>query len=379
MSGLENGAAPFLRQLRAHSSAGFRIKMRSRLWSGIAKGFQLFAKSCRQLGVLGPLISTADKWNVRRHPSGGIAFPFVKKRETFPFQVLVYHRVNDDEDPIFGGVRVKVFRHQMEVLSQYFNVLPLEEVVKLAATADVPRKSIAITFDDGYRDNYENAFPILRELNLPATVFLTTGAVSSGTPLWHDVLFDAFRRTQVGFISIEGKQYPLLTPAERGAAVNAFRRYLRTYTYGDMRALLAELRSKLGVTDASIKTSYLSWREVKEMSQSQITFGAHTVNHPILTRMPFDEAVNEIIDSRDTIERELGSTVTLFAYPNGHCEDFNDAMKRVLREAGFSCAVTIVPGVNDVYTDPFELRRVSIWESDAAVCALRLAGYKFFS
>ena len=354
-----------------------KLKFRAVIARGLRRALGML---CQESHVLRLIVSVADKWGLKKRDGGRIKAPFVLKRGECSFQVLVYHRVNEGQDPIFGGVPLKVFKNQMECLSEYFNVFPLEELVRGAKYKDIPPRAVAITFDDGYLDNYENAFPILKSLNLPATIFLATGAIDTNGFLWHDSLFDAFRRTRVKVTSIEGRDYPLRTAAERRAGVDAFRRYLRNCDHDQLDSLLATLRSALRVRTPCVnRRRYLNWREVQEMSQSQITFGAHTVTHPLLTRISLQEAGKEIVNSRDMIEKRLGSYTRLFAYPNGHREDFNERIKRVLKEAGFVCAVTILPGNNDVYTDPYELRRIPMWDSDPTMYALRLAGYKFFA
>jgi len=288
--------------------------------------------------------------------------------------------MNDEREPIFGGVPVPLFARQMETLDRYFNVLPLEELVERAAKSDVPPNAVAITFDDGYQDNYENAFPILKQFGLPATIFLATGAIDSNTPLWHDRVFDAFRRTNTESVSFAEEEYPLRTPSEKCTAVNAFRRYLRKYNFQDWADQIQQLTDKLGMPETGcLHAQKLSWREIEEMSIEKITFGAHTVTHPILTRMPLAKAIDEIVSSKETIERRLSSPVRLFAYPNGGPDDFNEPIKRALKDAGFLCGVTTLWGSNDTHTDPYELRRVQLWDLNPQISALKLGWYKFLS
>lgn len=332
-------------------------------------------------GFMPIVLFIADRWTFKNKSNGPHPFNFVKKTNGFHYQVLLYHRVNDEKNPISGSIPVKVFRKQMEVLSRYFNVLTLEELVNLSLRREIPPKAIAITFDDGYRDNYENAFPILKQFRLPATIFLATGAIDSNTPIWHDLVFDAFRRTKVDFVSVGGKDYPLRTSIERHLAVNAFRQYLRAFNFHDWDNLIRQLITKLEIKEKQncFGSEKLSWLEIEEMSKNDITFGAHTVTHPILTRMSLAEATEEIKASKEAIEEKLRSPVRVFAYPNGRQDDFNESIKQVLKEAGFLCAATILWGTNSIDTDPFELRRIGIWDTDTNTYALKLGWYKFVS
>ena len=108
------------------------------------------------------------------------------------------------------------------------------------------------------------------------------------------------------------------------------------------------------------KELILSWGEIKEMSQNNISFGAHTVNHPILTRLPLEAAKKEILDSKRHIEKELGQEVTTFCYPNGEPGDFNNDIEEILRSNGFKCAVTLEPAAFvSPRTQPYRLPRIS--------------------
>ncbi len=137
-----------------------------------------------------------------------------------------------------------------------------------------------------------------------------------------------------------------------------------------IESLAAELRvgpPEVGVWDK------LRWDEVREMARGGIDFGAHTLDHPILKYVSAEEARRQIRGSRERIEQELGTRVTTFAYPNGRAEDFDESTKRILKEEGFTCAVTTVGGANDASTDPFALRRVGMWDEDPGLSVLRLA------
>jgi peptidoglycan/xylan/chitin deacetylase (PgdA/CDA1 family) len=256
----------------------------------------------------------------------------------------------------------------------------VEELIQRATRDDLPPNAAAITFDDGYRDNYEYAFPILKRLGLPATIFVTTGPVDSQAPLWHDTVFDAFRRANAESVSFGGKVYALGTLAEKRFALKMFRAYLRTQEPAAWDKQIGRLVNELRLAgSAPAVAKKLSWDEITEMARHDITFGAHTVTHPILTCVPLRDATFEIVTSKRTLEEHLGTPVRLFAYPNGGRNDFNDTLKSVLRDAGFLCAVTILPGVNDAHTDPFELRRVELWDANPGMSALRLCWDKFCS
>jgi peptidoglycan/xylan/chitin deacetylase (PgdA/CDA1 family) len=330
------------------------------------------ARLASVVGLVRPLLHLLDRW--RRRPE----FPFLARRRDAVFQVLIYHRVNDDGDPFFAGMPVTEFRRQMQVLARRFHVLPLAELVHRAARGDLPPRAVAVTFDDGYRDNHDCAFPVLSELGLPATVFLTTGSIGTGAPLWHDRVFQAFRTTTRDSVELHGRRHALSSVELRRAALRQTLGELRRLAPPARDASIAELIERLQV-DTGGAEPMLSWDEIRRMRGGGVSFGAHTVSHPILTRLPLEAAVREIATSKTTIEEQLGEPVELFAYPNGGREDFDEAIKEALREAGFLCAVTTLFGSNDRQTDPFELRRLAAWDARPDRFALRLGWYRFRS
>jgi peptidoglycan/xylan/chitin deacetylase (PgdA/CDA1 family) len=290
------------------------------------------------------------------------------------FLVLCFHRVNDDGHSMFGGTPVALFRRQMEALRRHFTVLPLADLVALARRGELPPNAVSITFDDGYRDNYTQAFPILVELGLPATIFLVTDAVDSNRLIWHDRVFDALHRTKERALAFDGASLPLETPGDRQRTLASVLAVVRSSTPAErdrkIESLVAALRAGPPEDGAWDK---LRWDEVREMARAGIDFGAHTLDHPILKHVSAEEARRQIRGSRERIEQELGTRVTTFAYPNGRAVDFDESTKRILQDEGFSCAVTTVGGANDAHADPFALRRVGMWDEDPGLSVLRLA------
>jgi peptidoglycan/xylan/chitin deacetylase (PgdA/CDA1 family) len=302
----------------------------------------------------------------------------VTRRAHAPFQILRYHRVNELEGQLFDTVSPATFAEQMELLRRYFTVLSLSDLVERAASDAVPPGAVAITFDDGYQDNYEYAFPILRRLGLPATIFLTTGPMESGTLLWHDRLIDAFQQTRVRSFSLDGRAISLGSRDEIRAAFAVCFPIVRNLEPLRRDEQIRRLARSLEVEDPDERNwRKLNWKEVEEMAANGISFGAHTVTHPILTKVSRAEAFSEIMASREAIERVLGRSPDLFAYPNGGRGDFDDAIKQFLRDAGFRCSVTTLQGANDARTDPHELRREGMWDPVAPRALLRLAWNRF--
>jgi len=336
----------------------------------------ILARVLMWLGGMRSLLSFTHHWAISKESSS--RFVRLSRRTNPAFLILGYHRVSDEPHPFFGGLPVRIFRRHMEHLKTYFTPLPLKELVERAASGDVPPNAIAVTFDDGYRDNYQNAFPVLVQFEMPATVFLATSAVEANKPLWHDRVFEAFRLTSANFLIWKGEALAMTNDTEVEFVLERVLEYLRTCSPAKRDEVILDLEQKLRVDLSSEDfLPKLDWNEVRRMYERNITFGAHTVSHPILSRMPLDDAVREIRLSKEVIEKQLGTSIELFAYPNGRHEDFTDQIKEALRTEGFACAVTTMHGINDASTDPFELRRLSHTDGDAKLWGLQLGLYRF--
>jgi peptidoglycan/xylan/chitin deacetylase (PgdA/CDA1 family) len=272
----------------------------------------------------------------------------VMERLSRRFQILIYHKVSPDTHPFFEPTHPAVFEQQMQFLKQCYQVKPLTELVERAKRGDVPHRAVAITFDDGYRDNYEFAFPILKKYGLPATVFVATGAIGTGEILWHDRIFDAFR----------------FATAPRTNLQSALDRARELYG-DDRRRWVENVEQELKPIFPPEYAPYmLSWSQIREMHVSGIEFGSHTVTHPILSKIPRDEMLKELRESKQRLAEQLNANVVSFAYPNGKTSDYNDEIKAALPQCGYSYAVTTRAGFNRPLADPFDLRRGQPWQKD---------------
>ena len=336
------------------------------------------ARAARLFGVRSLFQAFADRLRLSRGVDGRLTAPYLRRYRGDEFHVFTYHRVNDDGAPFFRGATLRDFTSQMELLRDRCDVLSLDDLWAGAASGALPPRAVGITFDDGYRDNFDNAFPVLRRLGLPATIFLSTGPIENGGPLWHDRVFDAFAKSQADAFLWGTDRLPIDTYSQRSAALQIVLAELRRSLPERREELIARLIEILGVGEvASGDRRMLEWPQVEEMSRAGIAFGAHTVTHPVLTRMAHERAREEIETSKRTIEGRTGKPVRWFAYPNGTRDDFSEAIKGALRDLDFTGAFTTIWGKNEARTDPFELRRVGLWGADRDRSALRLIRNQF--
>jgi peptidoglycan/xylan/chitin deacetylase (PgdA/CDA1 family) len=294
------------------------------------------------------------------------------------FPILTFHRVNDENDPFLPAIPTAVFAARMAYIARHYRVLTVEDLVERVRQGTVPRNALALTFDDGYRDNLSHAAPILAQHGLPATIFLATGYIGTPDVPWFDHVALAFKLSRRSEVTLPGCQSQRLeTEGDRLAGLDRAISWLKTLPDEKRRRAVERLVADLNPRGPDRpKRFMLTWEEVDALRGLGFSVGAHTVTHPILSRVTPEQAREEIQGSKDTIERALGVTVRAFAYPNGGPEDYSPTTVRLVQECGFRCAVSTRRGLNGPATPPFELRRGGPWETHLPTFALKLAYYQ---
>ena len=263
-------------------------------------------------------------------------------------RVLIYHR--------FDPARREALERQFAHLRRYYRPTSLSALGRMLADGvEPPRGTVVVTADDGYRDFYRVAYPMARKYQIPATLFVTTGFVDGLCPLWVD------RVRWCGGSSALKEELKLLDPQARDAR-------------------LAELEAATGKRlphPVPAEFEPCTWDELREMAANGMEIGAHTVTHPILSRLKSSsQLAHEVIQSKKRIEEELQRPVPHFAYPNGLWRDFGPDAVRVAR-AHFATAVSAEPGWNHAGTDRHQLYRTPASPEDKlGAFARRLAGLR---
>ncbi len=294
-----------------------------------------------------------------------------------PLTILVYHRVAGPDPLSITPVLPDLFERQVAHLARHYNVVTLERVLDLWAAGEPhPANCVVLTFDDGYRDNYLAAFPILRKYGVPSTVFLTVGSIGTGNALWFDRVFHLLDRTERSFVEIDGLEGRLRLGdvCDKASAASALLSHFKRLGMNEREREIARLRERLGVrSEADGRRLMLDWPQIREMAAAGIRFGAHTRSHTILTRMTADQMRDELVAPKQDIEGQLGQPVRTFAYPNGEVGDYNPAAIELLRATGYEAAVTTVRRTNRFGDDRYALGRIGPWPHHLPSFALRLA------
>lgn len=295
----------------------------------------------------------------------------------WPFAVLLYHRVDDCRDPYSSAVPVHVFDAQMSYLANNFNVISLSQLLdRVDHGIGIEPRTVAITFDDGYRDNYVYAHPILKKYGLPAALFVATGYTDTFRRMWNDRIAGALQRTDRKVMKVElpaeTLSLPLDSDHDRVTGMLSVLEKLKTLPEIEKNSVVADLVEQLGHGDATSERLMLSWSELREMAGSVWEIGSHTVEHRILTKISHAEIQRELANSKETLEQHLQIPITLFAYPNGKENDFGESVKELVRAAGYRAALTTVSELNGEGFEQFEIRRISPWKEQLSLFAVKL-------
>jgi peptidoglycan/xylan/chitin deacetylase (PgdA/CDA1 family) len=267
-------------------------------------------------------------------------------------RVLTYHQVAEPQDlqmmdPRMISATPRVFDQQMRYLAKHYQVVSLEAVLEAAEKGTcLPKRAVLITFDDAYFDFTMYAWPILKRLRLPATIFVPTAHPGQpGRAFWWDRIYRALlytsqtelRSTPIGSLSLG-------TDEERRKNIRRLQNHLKTIPYLEAMAKVDQICAKLG-SKKIIHKSTLSWDELRQLQKEGIALGAHTQTHPILTQISPEQVRQEVVDSQRDLKREIGSVLPVFCYPNGN---HNDLIVSILKEEGFVLAFTTLTGQNDL-------------------------------
>jgi peptidoglycan/xylan/chitin deacetylase (PgdA/CDA1 family) len=214
--------------------------------------------------------------------------------------IVAFHRVHEAAAPDDSlSVNVEMFERHCRFFARHFRVVRLADIVEKLERGQPFRRELAITFDDGYRDNFEHASPVLEKLGLPATFFVVTKWMGTSLVPWWD--------------------------GERGA-----------------------------------RHPWMSWDQVRTLRRKGFDIGVHTRTHADLGTVTGSEAVEEISGARRDLEAELGAPADLFAYPYGGRHQMSEANRELVKAAGFRCCCSCVGGINGDGASPFDLQRVPI-------------------
>jgi peptidoglycan/xylan/chitin deacetylase (PgdA/CDA1 family) len=289
--------------------------------------------------------------------------------------ILAYHRILDitargafEFDLELVSASVADFRWQMEYLRRHYAPITFRQLIQhLDGDGPIPPRPIIVTFDDGFDDNYHHAFPVLKSLEMPATMFLSTGYIGQTDTFWFDWLVHlchlaghAGRSVQFAGLALS----PCADTKHECPASAALLAYAKTLPDHDLRIALLALERELGVCQppgGNEQSRPMTWEQVREMAAAGIEFGSHTVTHPILSNTAARQLDEELAGSKQRLEQELQRPMQVIAYPVGGELAFDQRVIDRVRAVGYRLGVSYIPGVNVTrQINPYGLRRLRV-------------------
>ncbi len=289
-------------------------------------------------------------------------------------RILAYHRVLESiEPPGFHfdldlvSASAECFRAQMTLIRRRFHPLRFDDLIAhLDAGRRLPPRAVLVTFDDGYDDNYRVAFPILRELDLSAMFFVSTGHVDSGQPyafdwLVHMLCTTRSTRLDAPELGIEWN-LPSAIEGRRSLAATLLDR-IKALDDAAQSAFIARLEREWGLSRriGHADCRPMSWDQLREMQRGGMEIGSHGVDHRMLAKLPADRLAAEVNESKAALERELGVPAQVLSYPVGGADAFDPGVVSSVRAAGFRLGCSYIAGTSVLRPEScYELRRLPV-------------------
>ncbi|RCW76552.1 glycosyltransferase [Pseudorhodoferax soli] len=276
--------------------------------------------------------------------------------------VLLFHAVPSTTTELVNDLTLASFERVIDYVSEHFTVVPLDEAAAALKTGRLPRRAACITFDDGYDSWLSGAVPLLRQRNLHATFFITTGQFDNER-MWHERVAHALANHAGPVLDLPGfglPQVPLGQLQERRRALSMVEQLLKYQPLHVRDKLLHALEASAGTRQDQL--CRMTVEQLRDLHAQGFGVGAHTVRHPILSLCDDDDAMHEIGGAREVLEHLLRAPVKAFAYPNGRPGvDFRSEHVRMVQAAGYTHAVTTEGGAANRQTSVFEIPRFTPW------------------
>lgn len=281
--------------------------------------------------------------------------------------ILMYHRVIENDYNFWKlNVSPKTFDNHMKYISENYHVLKLDDNWK--NTINSNEKYVVITFDDGYVDNYKNAFPVLEKYKIPATVFVSTDLIDTNKMYWWDELEKIFILDQYkGIFDFEQKKYEIYNLEDRKAACLKIRNYLKNLSPNVREQKMNLLRNSMKIHEVEIKElRCMTSNEIRKMSQSEyMTIGCHTKSHLSMgSNKSIKLMKEEIKESKKILENITDKKIDIFAYPFGSEEDCCDMAESILTKNGIKKTLLVKNGNINVENNGRMMPRHMMFDTD---------------
>jgi len=305
----------------------------------------------------------------------------VERSSPASIPVLMYHGVVPDDFPIDSWTLLKEseFRLQMDILKACYDITTIDEAFKSFGEKNQGKPKAVVTFDDGYRNLYYSAYPILRKYKIPATIFLVTDYSNRNKLFWFDKIILAMQKFKSLNTDKADIRHACVSPdrvnKDRWERKQHILEYLKQFCDSDRELISERMFSKLQIGESTLESLYvLKAEQIRNMTNSElIEFGSHTHNHKLLNQQHAGQAEDSIHSSIKVLNQLTGNNCRHFAYPNG---DYTSETISVLKKLGFLAAFTTREGRWNYWDNRFEIPRISVGSYDSPLeFVLKISGF----
>lgn len=281
-----------------------------------------------------------------------------------------YHRIGVSSetqfDPNVFSCTAETFEQHLIFFKQHFELISISQLHTLHSQPDVKKKYAVITFDDGYHDNYDLAFPLLKKHNVPAALFVATDFIDQKCIPWWDETAWLIRQCSIEQIAATGwmsiNQLASLSVASR---IKAILKVMKQDRQSPIEEKLQKLRIIAQQTFDNSRLEqklFADWKMIKEMANNGVTIGSHTCSHRILSHLSNEEQQQELTVSKAKIEQNIATSVEALAYPVGGINSFNESTIKLTKAAGYNIAFSYINGKHSTLTKAlqYQLRRIPV-------------------
>ncbi len=275
--------------------------------------------------------------------------------------IFLYHRVLPEVrfNPLNTMMTVKEFEKQVDALASHYSIISMAEALKKIKEQSLFKNHAVLTFDDGYCDNYEIIFPILKKKGIPALFSVVTNYIGSGRPLWDWEFLSSLKRGNCPeSVNIGGKKLKRRFFENKASFGRRVLKLLKTASTADIEFVLRQLKNGASSGNSHLTDRCLEWDELKTMSLNGMEIASHSLSHRSLSRLPLEEAIHEIGESKRVLEKKMGISCNYFSFPFGSSRDISDCLMKHIEQAGYLCGLLNIDGINDMTTDPFRFKRI---------------------
>ena len=290
------------------------------------------------------------------------------------FIILLYHGVSNHrsigiENYSRKHLPIEDFKQQMMWLKSYANIISMDDIVESYENHHtLPKNAVAITFDDGFKNNYTQAVPILDELSIPATFYVSSGLMGQGEMFWVDIVEDCINYSKTNQIKIllnsDYKTFKLSSFRQKIYALQIIKRVCKHAPHDEIEKVVANVISETGVTPNLERTAnyqLMSWNQLAEMHRNpNFIIGGHSLKHEILSNLDQETTKKNINESINILNQKLKTKISHYSYPEGQGRQLDYHLINNLVSQGIKCCPTARYGKNNPDISLFNLYRIMV-------------------